>query len=107
VDGDDEGINLVKRLKDEFTNWSVDHFRHWNKPAFEYYYPPRFSEEVRTALAIPDRRKRKDSKAKLLLDVISWIEEDEDCARIEFEQSAAEVIEVLRGIQRQVTSSLA
>lgn len=105
VDGDDEGINLVDRLKSEFASWSVDHFRHWNEPAFEYYYPPRFSEEVRAALAIPDRRKKKDAKAKLLLDVISWIEEDEDRARAQFEQSAAGVIDVLRSIQLQMTSA--
>lgn len=102
VDGDPTGVSLVERLRNNFQGWSADHFQHWRKPAFELYYPSEFAETVTSVLSIDDRRKRKVAKQELLLEVIAWIEEDEERALDAFRQSAAEVIEVLQAVEQQI-----
>jgi hypothetical protein len=102
VDGDSTGVSLTERLRKEFQGWSPEHFQHWGQPAFELYYPSEFAESVAAVLAIDDRRKRKDEKRRLLLEVIAWIEEDEARAVNAFRQSAAEVIEILQAVERQI-----
>jgi len=105
VDGDASGLELIQKLRAEFVGWPQDRFRHWTSETFENYYPATFADHVAQALATTGRRERKDAKERLLLEILSWIEQNEDRARAEFEASAAEVIEVLRQIEQQLASS--
>lgn len=105
VDGDQEGVQLTERLRNEFPKWASDHFRYWRKPAFEGYYPSEFSEAAKSVLTLTDRRKRKEEKEKLLLEVLAWIAEDEERARTSFLESAAEVVEVLQDIESQLETA--
>lgn len=105
VDGDASGRKVVADLRASFSAWPADRFAHWERESFELYYPQRFKEQVDAALREADRRKRKEAKARLLLELLAWIEKDETQAKAEFEASAAEVIDKLRHIEQQVFSS--
>jgi hypothetical protein len=105
VDGDPEGVDLVRRLQEDFTGWPSSRFQHWGHEAFERYYPAEFAERVEQVLAITDHRKRKDAKKELVDEVIVWINADEKRARQEFETSAVDVIQVLIGIQDELQKS--
>jgi len=54
------------------------------------------------AISIDDRRERKVAKQELLLEVIAWIEENEERALDAFRQSAAQVIELLQAVEQQI-----
>ncbi|MGA9509749.1 MAG: AAA family ATPase [Candidatus Sulfotelmatobacter sp.] len=104
VDGDETGKAVTASLRQSFTDWPTDHFRHWTRDNFELYYPAKFQSKVREILAISDRRRRQEEKKSLLNQVIDWIEEDETSARDALEESAAEVIALLREIEAELTS---
>jgi hypothetical protein len=105
VDGDPDGVDLVRRLQEDFTGWPPSRFQHWGREAFERYYPAEFAERVEQVLAITDRRKRKEAKKELLDEVLVWIDADEERARMEFEASAADVIQILRSIEGELGTS--
>lgn len=99
VDGDDEGREVVERLRENYGGaWDGPHFRCFSKPAFEYYYPRRFANQVDDALSKRGSDKRQ-AKRDLLDAVRAWISAEPELARDEFEESAAEVITLLRDIE--------
>lgn len=102
VDGDEEGVAIVQRLRHEFPSWPSEHFLHWQEREFERYYPKAFDANIESVLSIADRRKKREAKKNLLLEVIAWIDEDEDRARVAFTDSAAEVIATLRKISERL-----
>jgi hypothetical protein len=102
IDGDAEGIAITKRLREEFSSWAPEHFLHWQERNFERYYPSAFTDQVESVLSIADKRKKKDAKRELLLEVVAWINEDERRAREAFSESAAEVIAILKKISEQL-----
>lgn len=104
VDGDQAGQDLVAKLRQDFTSWSPNHFQHWTKGQFELYYPSVFADKVQEVLAIPDIRRRREAKKRLLNEVLTWIEEDAERAQAEFAQSAADVIEILKEIEIELAS---
>jgi hypothetical protein len=100
VDGDDEGKKVVAALRRDYKkDWPSDHFTTWSQPDFEHYYPPRFAEQVKEALAWPHDQKR-DAKKALLDEVKAWCNANPEEAKAAFETSAAEVIEKLREIDQ-------
>jgi len=99
LDGDPSGIETIDKLKLQFKNWPSDAFTTFSKDAFEGYFPGRFNDEVTKALSVEDKGKRRKAKRALLLDVLTWIDENEALAKQEFEVSAAEVIEKLRAFE--------
>jgi hypothetical protein len=105
VDGDFTGTSLVNQLREEFKGWPPNHFRHWTSEAFERYYPASFAKQVDEVLSLRAHRERKVAKEKLLHEVLAWIEAGEARARGEFQASAAEVIETLQDIERELGSS--
>lgn len=98
VDGDETGKEVVARLQAKYKDGPPDHFTTWSQPDFERYYPPRFADRVAEAPTKNHDAKRK-AKKRLLDEVKAWCEADPEEAKAEFEQSAAEVIEVLRQIE--------
>jgi predicted ATPase len=104
VDGDEAGLETIRKLRAAYTSWPEGHFQHWGKDDFERYYPAEFSDRVESVLTVQDRAKRQNEKKKLLQAVIEWIDKDPDHARQEFEKSAGEVIDVLRTIETDLAS---
>jgi predicted ATPase len=102
VDGDQPGVDLIDKMRNDFRAWPADHFRFWDKPAFEYYYPQEFEARVQRVLSVEDRQKRRAAKEQLLLEVIDWIQKDEETAKANFEVCAASVIAILRDIESQM-----
>jgi predicted ATPase len=102
VDGDSKGKDIVKQLQNKFPSWPKEAFALFPKKAFELYYPTQFQEAADAALAVADKKARRTAKKDLLLDVLEWIEQNEDLAKQEFSESAAEVIEMLRKFERSL-----
>jgi len=101
VDGDAEGHRIVEQLRGRYTTWDPRQFRTWREEDFEHYYPSPFAGRVATTLALSGRAKR-EAKATLLTNVLDCSAADEQGARDLWAESAAEVIEVLTEIERQL-----
>ena len=98
-EGDEEDV--IDKLKENYVNnngWSDDRFRQLSNHNFESYYPQQFQEEVNRIATLSKDAKRK-AKAALLHNVKGWITEDEDRAKVEFETSAKEIIDILKEIK--------
>jgi hypothetical protein len=99
ADGDEVGKEVIADLQAKYRSWPSDHFTTWSQPDFEYYYPPRFTEQVNEALAKPHDQKRA-AKRVLLEEVKAWCNANLEEAKAAFETSAAEVIAKLREIDQ-------
>lgn len=100
IDGDEAGREIIRRLQARYSPaWSPDRFRAFSQPAFEAYYPPRFADERQSTLNERNQRERREKKRQLLEHVRGWIEQEPDQAKVEFEDSARDVIGVLREIE--------
>lgn len=104
VDGDDSGKQVIKALHAKYKTWPAEHFKTLGQPDFERYYPKRFKAEVDALLALPHDRKS-TPKRELLEQVKQWCEAEPEEAKREFEQSAAEVITILRDIEAKVAGT--
>jgi hypothetical protein len=62
----------------------------------------RFSEEVVRVLNISDRKEKRERKRVLVETVKEWIKENPETAKEEFAISAKEVIDILKGISKQI-----
>ncbi|MEV7322846.1 ATP-binding protein [Streptomyces sp. NPDC093970] len=98
VDGDEAGTRVVASLKKELRSWPQDRFRTLGEENFEYYYPAQFRDEADAALALKDKGKKREAKRALVSKVDQWCKDSPDEAREAFEQSAAEVITILKEI---------
>lgn len=105
VDGDEQGEATIAKLQGVFPSIAPEHFGTFRHPQFEFYYPTAFHEEVKDALSITGKQARREAKRKLLSEVVSWLDANQEQAREELEQSAAELIDDLRDIERQLTKS--
>jgi len=102
VDGDGVGTEIIKRLQVRYPSWKPDRFSQYTKHQFEHYYPTEFSEQTKEAFAIADRQDRREAKKRLLDSVLTWLNEDEERGRTALAKSAAEIIEDLKLIERQL-----
>lgn len=100
VDGDSAGLNVVEKLHNDFRRIPLDRFGSFDQNDFERYYPERFQEEANDALKIENRKLRQDAKNALRCKVEAWIDNNEVEAKAALEQSAKDVIEKLRKIER-------
>ncbi|MBI3234033.1 MAG: hypothetical protein HYZ42_08325 [Bacteroidetes bacterium] len=103
IDGGEDEKLIIEKLKTTYSKsgWNQDNFSQFNEHDFEKYYPAYFQTEVDKILALKDREKWKAKKA-LLEGIKNWIREDPERAKREFQISAKEVIEHLKGIDRQL-----
>jgi hypothetical protein len=102
VDGDAAGRGVITLLRAKYPSFPTDAFQCWQREQFEHYYPPTFSQASFAALSIENKQSRRSAKRDLLLSVIAWIDEDEQRARKEFEESAREVIDDLKAIEAEL-----
>lgn len=103
-DGDPAGVNNIQRLKESFKTWPEEHFVTFSQKAFEYYYPLQFQAEVTKVLGITSKREKKQAKAELLREVLQWARMSPQVAAPAFEESAAEVIQLLKKIEAEMIS---
>lgn len=108
ADGDEQGMIIIEALKSKFIKdngkWTGDNFRNFSKSAFEKYYPEIFQGEVEKVFAIESKSDRKQGKKQLLDKVLKWIDEDQLRAKKDFGGSAAEIILLLKNIERNLIS---
>jgi hypothetical protein len=104
VDGGVEEAVVVGKLQDTYrqSGWKDDHFVQLKQHDFERYYPSHFAQQIEASLSEPDKQVRRQKKQKLLGDVEAWICEDSNRAKAAFQESAAEVIDVLKAIYREL-----
>jgi len=97
VDYGDHETKILNQIIEKWSKngWDSNHFKQLANHDFETYYPIEFNERVSNALAITDKRKKKSAKEALLIDVLNWIKKDETNAKIQFETSAKDVIDIL------------
>jgi hypothetical protein len=98
ADGDDSGKQAVKQLHAKYKSWPADHFKTWSKSDFEFFYPSMFDQQVKEALGKSGDEKRQ-AKSHLLADVKTWCDAKPDEAKVAFEESAGEVVSLLREIE--------
>jgi predicted ATPase len=102
VDGDEAGTRVITSLKKDLRSWPQDRFRALDEKNFEYYYPPQFRDEADAALALTDKVKKREAKRALVNKVDRWCKDNSDEAKEAFEQSAVEVIRILKEIDRSL-----
>ncbi len=92
---------IIDKMKSMYVSrgWDETCFIQFSQHDFESYYPECFQEKVKETLAIENGLRKQDAKKQLLYEVLAWINEDRERARREFENSAKDVIEVLRRIE--------
>jgi hypothetical protein len=101
VDGDETGKHVVAKLRAKYSTWPAGHFATFERSNFEFYYPERFRNQAAAALNKP-HNKKPDAKKALCDEVQGWCDASPDQARTEFEASASEVIDILRGIEKKL-----
>ncbi|MBD2452758.1 AAA family ATPase [Nostoc sp. FACHB-87] len=106
VDAGDEEAKIIEKLKSKYTlsGWNDTNFLQFSEHDFERYYPAQFQAQVDTILQMPGGKNRQKCKKALLYDVIKWMNEKPEEAKIEFQKSALEVIEILKTIQFSLTT---
>jgi len=103
VDGDASGLKVAEELRKTYKTWSPEHFHAWSETDFERYYPSRFADRVSEVLALP-RDKKRDAKKILLDEVTAWCDSNEEEAKVQFHESAQEVVAYLKVINDSLQS---
>ncbi len=104
VDGDDKGKEIIHKLKSEFNDWPMEKFNCFQEVNFENYYPVFFSDRIATILLIADKETKRIEKKILLQDVCSWLDLATDEVKKELKLSAAEVIDFLKKIAKELNN---
>jgi len=112
IDAGDEEEKIMNDLKNRYTpsGWNKENFLQFNEHDFERYYPHQFKSEVDSVLKIETnnskgKQLRREGKKNLLDKVEKWIEENPKSAKDAFEDSASNVIEILRQIESALLRS--
>jgi hypothetical protein len=96
---DNNAENIIDTIKEKFIKWNKEQFKTFSKDDFEEYYPQAFKERFENIISNVPKKNRREEKEKLTKDLMKWIEENEDEAKRLFENSAKEVIDLLKQIK--------
>jgi AAA15 family ATPase/GTPase len=101
VDGGNEEAKIIEKLKNKYTRsgWNKNNFLQFSEHDFERYYPAEFQPQVDKILQMPGGQHRQQSKKALLDQVMNWMDEKPEEAKIELQESASKVIEILKQIK--------
>lgn len=101
VDAGDKEAKIIEDLKSKYTrsSWNESNFLQFSEHDFERYYPAQFQPQVDMILKMSSGKHRQDSKKALLEEVMKWMKEKPEEAKIELQESASKVIEILKKIQ--------
>ncbi|AEI49669.1 ATP-dependent nuclease [Runella slithyformis] len=102
IDSGDEECKVIDSLKSKYTpsGWSANRFMQFSEHDFEKYYPKLFQKQVENVLHIVDKKQKREAKKDLLNEVKNWILNNQGTAKVAFKESANEVIEILKEIER-------
>lgn len=103
----DKGIEedkIIEKMRTKYSKsgWSSSNFTQFDEHDFEKYYPSRFQKKVTSVLKIEDKQSKRKAKKDLLDEVVMWIKENESTAKEEFKESAKEVIDKLKVINKEI-----
>jgi predicted ATP-dependent endonuclease of OLD family len=99
VDQGENEAKIIEDLKSKYRTWSADCFRQFKQHDFERYYPQEFQAKVNDILIRP-KNCRAEAKKELLNEVKEWYKKNPTLAKEAFRESAHEVIEFLRSIEK-------
>jgi AAA15 family ATPase/GTPase len=104
IDGGNEELEIISKMRDKYVKagWNSANFGQFNEHDFEKYYPSEFQSEVGEILKINDKQKRRKAKKELLDKVKKWISANESIAKEKFKESATEVIDRLKQINKEI-----
>lgn len=104
VDGGPNEESVIDKLRATYapSGWKADQFMLFKEHDFERYLPKQFQDEVTYTLNIADKKAKREAKKVLLEKVLAWVAEDEERAKAEFANSAAEVIAILKIIETAI-----
>ena len=104
IDAGNKEEGIIEEFKDMYTKsgWEESCFNQFSEHDFEKYYPAIFQEKVDVILNIKQKRDKRQAKKDLLNEVKAWIQKNEDEAKAAFEQSASEIIQVLKSIAQNI-----
>lgn len=100
IDGGEHENEILNEITKKYTanGWSKNQFRQLARHDFEEYFPNRFSDDIIIAIKESNKKRKYDLKKALLEKVIAFCKDDEKSARMEFEESAKEVISLLKNV---------
>jgi AAA15 family ATPase/GTPase len=106
VDGGAEEKQTVDQLLKTYSHsgWDPKQFRQLSCHDFEDYYPTQFKERVTSVKAIQDKKLKRAKKRDLLSEVEQTIADNKEGLKIAFNDSAAEVITILKDIEKSLSS---
>jgi predicted ATPase len=106
IDGGVEEKAIIDKLKAKFSSWDSSHFKQFSQHDFESYYPNEFSQDLQAKIdaisKIANKKEKMKQKKAILDDVLIWIKENEEVAKNAFENSASEVIGILKEIDSRL-----
>jgi hypothetical protein len=103
TDGDEAGLKVIATLREKFAYFNEETCAAFSKSAFEFYYPEEFSSRAKEVCAIVDKAAKRKAKLTLLKDVLDWSNANCATALPRWENSAAEIIKILRVIENAIT----
>ncbi|KOP23196.1 hypothetical protein AMR41_27315 [Hapalosiphon sp. MRB220] len=101
IDAGDREAQVIEKLKNMYAGkgWKENNFLQFTKHDFEQYYPQDFQSEVHEIIQMPNGKHRQQHKKALLEKVMRWIEDNPDDAKVAFQESASDVIQILKQIE--------
>lgn len=104
IDAGEDEQKIISKMKDKYikAGWNETNFGQFSEHDFEKYYPSDFKPKVDEIIKISDKQKRRQAKKELLEEVKQWIASDENIAKEKFKESAKEVIEKLKLINKEI-----
>lgn len=104
MDGGLEESQILKKLKDIYlkNGWMESNFIQFKEHNFEKYYPIDFKPKVVKIEKITDKQTKREAKKQLLEEVKFWILNNETEAKTKFKESASEIIDFLKNLNKQI-----
>lgn len=104
IDAGEDEQKIISKMKEKYikAGWNETNFGQFNEHDFEKYYPLDFQQKVDEIIKISDKQKRRQAKKELLEEVKQWIASNENLAKEKFKESASEVIEKLKQVNKEI-----
>jgi predicted ATPase len=104
IDSGEDEEKVISKMKEYYLkhNWNENNFLQLTKHNFEEYYPERFQEEIKEILSLDNKDLKRQRKKNLTETVNLWIAENPEEAKQKFEESAKDVITILKQIAKQI-----
>jgi len=106
IDSGNEEKIIIENLQNDFPSWDKNHFRQFSEHDFERYYPKEFKPdlqgEIDKILMLKNTKEKRTRKRAILNELITWIKVNENVAKNAFQESASEVIEILKDIENSI-----